>query len=131
MIEIIEEKMGKHFVKHHLEGLPFNAVIHHFSCLDNNIHDHPFGFTSHILSGGYVEKVFHVGAEGNWRTELITRLPGTVHRIKADHIHQIVELLAGECYTLIIPEPKIRESRFWKFDESGSESRAWFEGDYQ
>lgn len=125
------EKMSDEFVKSHIKGLPFDAVIHHFTEKDKGSpHDHPYKFTSHILSGGYVERVYKVGTDGGWSTELVYRYPGTVHTIEATHIHQIVELLENECYTLIIPQEKEREPRFWKFDENGSESRAWYEGDF-
>ena len=131
MIAITEEKMSGEFTKSHLHGLPFGAVIHHFTAEDvGSPHDHPFGFTSHILSGGYVEKVYRVNEDGSWSSELVERLPGTVHVVEATHIHRIVELLAGDCYTLIIPQEKIRESKFWKFDETGASSRFWYEGDF-
>lgn len=131
-MEIGIEKMSEEFTKYHLQGLPFGAVIHRFTAVDKGSpHDHPFAFTSFILSGGYVEKVFSVRDDGTWTTELVSRLPGTVHTVEAAHIHQIVELPVGECYTLIIPQEKVREPRFWKFDEAGCESRAWFEGDFK
>lgn len=130
-VEVGIEIMSGEFTKYHLQGLPFGAVIHRFTAPDKGSpHDHPFGFTSFILSGGYIEKIFKVGSDGSWESELVERLPGTVHTIEADHIHQIVELPRGECYTLIMPREKIRESKFWKFDESGSESRFWYEGDF-
>ncbi|HXG85966.1 MAG TPA: hypothetical protein VNI84_18235 [Pyrinomonadaceae bacterium] len=132
MLTISEEKMSGEFTKQHLKGLPFGAVIHHFTAQDTGSpHDHPFSFTSHILSGGYIEKVFHVDEDGKWTSEWIDRKPGTVHTVEATHIHQITDLPEGECYTLIIPKEKVREPRFWKFDENGSQSRAWYEGDYE
>lgn len=41
-IRIRREKMNAVFTKHHLKGLPFDAVIHHFSEKDQHehIHDH-------------------------------------------------------------------------------------------
>lgn len=125
------ERMSEQFCKIHLIGLPFNAAIHHFTAPDvGSPHDHPFSFTSFVLSGGYIEKVYYVGDDGQWRSELIERKPGTAHVVEANHIHQIVELPEGECYTLITPKEKVREPHFWKFDERGSESRPWFEGDF-
>ncbi len=123
--------MSDEFIKHHIIGLPFDTAIHHFTAKDNGSpHDHPFGFTSHILQGGYVERVYKVDADGKWTSELLHRKSGTVHSVEATHIHEIVELPDGECYTLIIPQEKVREPRFWKFDENGSESRVWYEGDF-
>lgn len=131
MITIVEERMSDAFLKSHLKGLPFDAVLHHFTSISDEIHDHPFGFTSHILFGGYVERVYTFDAHGVWWSQLIHRKQGTVHSVEATHIHQIVDLPIGECYTLIIPQEKVRETRFWKFDENGSKSRAWYEGDFE
>lgn len=122
--------MSEHFVKFHLHNLPFDAVIHHFTSISDEIHDHPFAFTSHILSGGYVEKVYTVEPGGNWTSEFVCRKPGTVHTVEAEHIHKIVYLPEGECWTLILPQEKTREPRFWKFDGNGSQSRAWYEGEF-
>ncbi len=130
MITVVEERMSEHFTKHHLINLGFDAVLHHFTSVSDEIHDHPFDFVSHVLSGGYVERVYYALAGGSWRSELIRRMPGTVHSVKATHIHQIVELPAGECRTIIIPQPKIREPRFWRFGENGFQSRAWNEEDF-
>lgn len=124
--------MSDEFTKYHIKGLAFDAVIHHFTARDKGSpHDHPFGFTSHILSGGYVEKAYKVDDGGGWSSELIHRPPGTVHYVEATHIHEIVELLDGECWTLILPQKKVREARFWKFNEIGCESRAWYEEDFE
>lgn len=131
MVNIVEEKMSGEFTKFHLLGLPFGLVIHHFNAPDKGSpHCHPFAFTSHILSGGYIERVYKIDDGGQWTSELLHRPPGTAHYVEATHIHQIVELPKGECYTLIIPGKKVREPRFWKFDENQIQSRAWYEGDF-
>lgn len=132
MITIAEERMSDEFVKSHLQGLPFDIVIHHFTAKDTGSpHCHPFGFTTHILQGGYVERVYTVETDGSWTSELFYRKAGTVHSVEATHIHEITELPEGECYTLIMPKEKVREWMFWKFDENGSQSRVWTEGDYK
>lgn len=131
MINITEEKMSEHFMKFHLNGLPFSSVIHHFNSLaGENAHDHPFSFVSHVLSGGYVEKVYHINEDGSWTSEIVERLPGTVHRVEANHIHEIIDLPEGECYTLIIPSPKIQESSFYRFGDI-IEKRFWYEEDFK
>lgn len=131
-MQIEIEKMSNEFTKHHIKGLPFDAVIHHFSAPDKgSAHDHPFLFTTHILSGGYVEEVYKVKKNGKWSRSVLHRYPGTTHTIEATHIHRIIQLMGDECYTLIIPGEKVREPRFWKFNENGSQFRAWYEGDFE
>lgn len=132
MIEIIEEKMSGEFLKSHIKGLTYDAVFHQFSAPDKaGPHDHPFSFTSHVLCGGYIERVYLIDGGGGWRSELIHRPEGSVHYIAAAHIHEIVELPKGECHTLIIPGKKVREPRFWRFEENQIRSRAWNEEDFE
>ncbi len=120
MLNIEIEKMSDEFTKHHIIGLPFDTAIHHFTAKDKGSpHDHPFGFTSFILQGGYVERVYKVETDGKWTSELLHRTPGTVHSVEAAHIHQIVELPSGECYTIRIPPEKVRQTRFWTCEEHG------------
>lgn len=126
------EKMSEEFTKFHFKSLPFDAVMHRFAAPDvGSPHCHPFNFTSHILYGGYIERVYTVYDDDRWTSEIIHREAGTVHRVKAKHIHEIIQLPQGECYTIILPEEKTRDSRFWNFDESFAKSRAWFEGDFK
>ncbi len=63
----------------------FQPVIHHFTDIDKgeNPHDHPWGFTTHILKGSYIEKVYHI-VEGKWFTETIFREQGTAHKVITD-----------------------------------------------
>lgn len=119
------------FEKHHLRGLPFSAVLHRITEPDapGNPHCHPFGFTTHILRGGYVERVYHVEGD-KWTSEIIHRTPGSAHYVPATHIHEIIELPDGECWTLILPGPWERESGFWKFDRE-IQFRKWNEENYQ
>jgi len=127
-IEIKTEKMSDIFTKQHILGLPFDAVIHHFTEIDSgDPHNHPFSFTSHILSGGYIERVYTIGSYGLWHYEDIERKPGTVHTIEANHIHQIISLPQGECYTLILPGPWEQKSGFYRFFEGGYQFRYWDE----
>ncbi len=78
-ITIETEKMSGEFIKHHLRGLPLDAVMHHFNAPDTGSpHSHPYNFTSHIISGGYIERVYTLLPNGRWRSKLIKRLPDTV-----------------------------------------------------
>lgn len=122
MLTIREEVMGPHFTKYHIEGLPFAAVLHHFTAPDGgHIHDHPWGFRSTVLAGGYVELVYH---PSGWH-EAVERAEGDTFEIAATHIHTIVRLLEKECWTLVLPGPHEQTSGVWEFREDGSYRRTW------
>lgn len=135
MINIREEQLGEHFTKFHLEGpWPFDAVIHRFTESDRgNPHDHPWGFRSFILKGGYVERVYFVDrSTGKFvGREDRDRRPGDSFAVEARHIHRIVELPESECWTLILPGPMERVSRFYEFRGDEVFSRLWSETEYQ
>lgn len=126
-LTIRHEPMSPIFDKFHIEGLQFGAVIHHFTEPDTgDPHDHPFDFTTHILSGGYIERVYSIDStDGDFRYKDIHRKPGAAHAVKATDIHQIISLPDGECFTLMIPGPWKRKSGFWRFDEDGVKFREW------
>ena len=123
------EEMSPVFTKLHLEGLPFAAVLHRFSDIDRgDPHDHPWPFRSTILSGGYVEQVYHPKAG---LVETVERKPGDSFDIGAGHIHRIVDLPAGECWTLIQPLGlKEQEPGFYQFREDGVWQRRWNEPEW-
>jgi hypothetical protein len=125
-LQFHHERMNDQFEKWHILGLPFECAIHHFTGPDQgDPHDHPFNFTSHILAGGYTEEVFSpTGAAA-----LVYRHPGTAHQVRATHIHRIIDLPLGDCWTLILAGPHERETRFWRFSD-GIQSRAWHESDW-
>ncbi|RYE23832.1 MAG: hypothetical protein EOP45_06435 [Sphingobacteriaceae bacterium] len=126
MIRLKQQRMSKAFMKTHLLGMPFSAVIHRFRTVDEgDAHDHPFAFTSTILYGGYIEQIFFVTDQGVWDTKTVHRKPGDTFRVEATCIHKIIELPHGECYTIILPEAKVREVHFWRFDEQGASCRLW------
>lgn len=131
-MELIKEKMSDEFEKYHIHGLPFNAVIHHFTDVDKGgPHDHPFGFTSFILEGGYTERIYEIKPSGSFSIKHISRSKGTSHKVEATCIHEIVLLAPLGCWTLIIPGPKERESGFWRFNNNGIFFRKWFEVEFK
>ena len=119
------ERMSRAFVKYHLDD---GRVLHRFTREEPHAdpHDHPWGFATDILDGGYVEEVFHVAADGAWHSTIVHRHPGERYHIPAAHIHRIVELPARECWTLVSAGPHERETRFWRFGD-GVWSRSWRE----
>lgn len=126
MLTFERERMSDEFEKWHIIGLPFGCALHHFTGVDRgDAHDHPFAFTSHILSGGYVEDIYN--ADGSCGA--VERQPGTCHSVVAEHIHRIVELPQGQCWTLVLPGPHVRVTRFWRTcPETGAfVSRCWDE----
>lgn len=129
MLNIREEIMSDEFTKHHIEGLPFNAVLHHFTAPDKGgVHCHPFGFMSIVLHGSYVERVYDPII---WYKTTITRKKGDVFFIDKDHMHEIVSLPDGGCYTLILPDKWEKEPRFWKVQGNNVYSRQWNETEFK
>jgi hypothetical protein len=120
-MDIRHERMSNEFEKFHLGD---GRVLHHFTDVDRGgPHDHPWSFTSHVLSGGYVERVYTHNSEG-WTSEEIHRRPGDTFSIAAEHIHEIVHLPEGQCWTIVSAGPNERETRFWQFGEQ-VKSRPW------
>lgn len=127
-ITLNHEPMSPVFDKWHLNGLPRAAVLHRFTAPDHgDPHDHPWAFRSFVLSGGYVEQVFDL--DGTSRT--FKRMQGDSFFIFADHIHRIIELPAGECWTLILPQPTERVSGFYQFRDDGAWHRPWHRPEWQ
>lgn len=129
MLNLREERMADHFVKHHVEGLPAAAVFHQFSQVDHgDPHDHPWSFTSFVLHGGYVEEVFD---RETGSSKLVNHTVGESFYVPAKHIHRIVALPAGECFTIILPGEPEQKSGFWEFSPEGARHRYWDQAEFQ
>jgi len=126
-LSIKPEKLSKVFRKHHIHGLPFAASFNEFSAPDSgDPHDHPFDFVTHILSGGYRERIYTFNDQGETHIREVDRLPGTSHFVKATDIHQIIDLPTGHCVTLMIPQSEYsRAPHFWRFIDGKAYNRAW------
>lgn len=86
-----------------------NIRLHHIMRDDaeRDLHDHPWDFTTHLLSGGYRE---HLGTG-----EIVEHhAPCTVHR-RATDAHRL-ELLEGPMWTLIVTGPWFRTWGFHTAD---------------
>jgi hypothetical protein len=118
------ERMSRAFTKYHLSD---GRALHRFRHGEPHAdpHDHPWSFATEILYGGYVEEVFLIDPAGGWRSEIVHRSPFTSHHIPADHIHRIIEIPQGDCWTLVAAGPHERTVRFWRFDSEGVKWRAW------
>jgi len=111
------ERMSRAFTKYHLDD---GRVLHRFRHPEPhaNPHDHPWSFETTILDGGYIDEVFHVDADGSWHSERVHRQPGETYSVDATHIHRIVALPTGECWTLVRSGQNERETRFWRFRDA-------------
>ena len=86
---------------------PFNIFIHKFLQSDpDDLHDHPWGFTTFILYGGYWE---HTQSGMYWRGPMFCQT------VKATHIHRVeLEPRKPVCWTLFISYRKERDWGFYK-----------------
>jgi hypothetical protein len=106
------------------------VYLHRMTAPDpgRDLHDHPWTFWSVILRGGYTEQVTGidgacsrawlaksgVGRPGTSQPgDSRTWRPGSVHRIKLDQCHRIIELRANPCWTLVIRGPRRRNWGFY------------------
>lgn len=127
MLELRHEHMNDAFEKWHIIGLPFAAALHHFSAGDegDEYHDHPFGFSSHVLHGGYAEDI--VVSLNPFTVLEQRRLPNTTHQVEAGHIHRITRLLSEDCWTLVTAGTAERDVRFYRHRDGQVQSRRWDE----
>ena len=90
------------------ETFPFNIFIHKFLKSDpDDLHDHPWGFRTIILKGGYWE---HTEEGKFWRAPLFTQ------SVDATYKHRIELKPDVDCWTLFIP---YRRERDWGFFKDG------------
>lgn len=75
-----------------------------------DLHDHPWGFASVILKGGYVEKRASVRDLNGWRKHV--RRPLSVRALRLDEAHTITALLEDRSWSLVIHGPNVR---LWGF----------------
>ena len=97
---------------------PFNVFLHKFLKSDpDDVHDHPWPYTTLILKGGYWEWVPQFTAEGKRIGEIAHwRKPGHFRTCSATSFHRIELDPAVECWTLFMPGPQRRE---WGFLQRG------------
>ena len=125
-LSIRPEKLSRVFKKFHIDGLPFAASLNEFTAPDmGDPHDHPFDFVTHILSGGYTERIYTLKF-GKVSINDVERKPGTSHFVNATDIHQIMNLPTGHCVTLMVPQSgHIRSTCFYRFSDGKAFYRLW------
>lgn len=100
------------------ENFPFNIFIHKFLKSDpDDLHDHPWGFRTVILKGGYWE---HTEKGRFWRK------PGFTQSVTSKHKHRVELINDTPCWTLFMPFKREREWGFYK-DDKWIESEEYFQ----
>ena len=121
MVTVETEKMSDIFMKYHLGNLPFAAVIHEFKeaePLDALAHNHPFSFTTFIMHGWYVERIWYrQNPNTKWRYYDVKREEGRAYTVDASRIHQIIDMSKGGCYTMMIPQGEKTDWGFYEMPE--------------
>ena len=110
------ERIHDGFIKHHIEGFPFQAAIHEFHGPEGGYpHDHPWSFASVVLSGWYIEHRWRVRPGGLWTVVEYKYEPGEMIYGLANDIHSIVETAPEGCYTMCQYGERVQEPSFYKF----------------
>jgi len=94
---------------------PFNVFLHKFLKSDpDDVHDHPWGYATLILKGGYYEWLPQFNSKGEKFSELqVWRGPGHFRISGANSYHRIELDPSVECWTMFMPGPQKREWGFW------------------
>lgn len=93
---------------------PFNVFLHKFLKSDpDDVHDHPWPYTTLILRGGYWEWTPKFDSQGKMIDEIRHwRGPGHFRTCGAESYHRIELDPSVTCWTLFMPGPQRRE---WGF----------------
>jgi hypothetical protein len=96
------------------QGFPFNIFLHHFLKSDpDDVHDHPWGYMTWVIKGGYYEWEPTFDAQGNMTGELSHwRGVGHIRFRSATSYHRIELAPETDCWTIFIPGTQRRE---WGF----------------
>ena len=124
------------FMKDRSEQFPFNIFIHKFLKSDpDDLHDHPWGFFTFIIAGGYWEYQFEDGPpckdadkaaetdEAERKLVKKWRGPGFFQSVPAHHTHRIeIDPERPACWTLFVPRLRVQKWGFFK-------NNNWIEAD--
>ena len=115
------------FMKDRNETFPFNVFIHKFLKSDpDDLHNHPWGFFTFILAGGYWEYTYEESLPKvclnptppkDVETNLVKkwRGPGFFQSVSAQHTHRIeLDPERSDCWTLFNPRLRIQKWGFFK-----------------
>jgi len=111
---------------------PFNIFLHKFLKGDpDDVHDHPWSYTTLILKGGYYEWVPIFDDNNRKISEVASwRKPGHFRTCSANSYHRIELDPAIECWTLFMPGKQTKE---WGFlvDNKWVENEKYLQGKYE
>ena len=128
------------FMKDRSENFPFNIFIHKFLKSDpDDLHDHPWGFFTFIIAGGYWEYMYedgppskdvddekeNVNSDDEPERKVVKkwRGPGFFQSVPADHTHRIeIDPERPACWTLFVPRLRVQKWGFFK-------NNNWIEAD--
>ena len=138
---IVMDSTGSHvhFIRYYLlyrdrdDRTDFNVFIHRILRTDEGcLHDHPWGYRTLVLSGGYWETTGTAGrdaatgeatvgdVERRWRG------PGFTHKVSDSHAHRLALEKNEEtgadvpCWTVFVPFRRTQEWGFYVDGEGGS-----------
>lgn len=108
-----------------------SILLHHIIRADDDgaLHDHPWNFSTQILSGGYREMVpfyyAHKDGQGDGPSKFsrTDHAKGTVLHREAQSLH-IIERVEPDTWTLVYTGPRVRE---WGFHPAGKPWQSWRE----
>lgn len=102
----------------------FGLMLHRMDGPDsrNTLHDHPWGFLSLILKGGYIERRLNPLTMSDVRERHRIRW---VNRVRASDAHAIVELLRVPTWTLLVTGPRKRTWGYWERAYDGNSDSRW------
>ena len=119
---ILDRESDEHYIERYYlflidrnDNFPFNIFLHHILKSDNDdLHDHPWGYFTLILNGGYYEHLELENAETNEKQIVkIWRGPGFYQSVSSSHIHRLeLDKTKGETWTLFIP---FKQEKNWGF----------------
>jgi hypothetical protein len=103
---------------------PFNVFLHHFLKSDpDDVHDHPWNYTTVIVKGGYWEWIPQFNNQGQKIGELARwRGVGHIRRCRAESYHRIELDPSVDCWTIFIPGVQKRE---WGFLTRNGRENTW------
>lgn len=104
-----------------IEIFGYGLRLHHWYRSDDKRapHDHPYGFVTLVLKGGYTDVSFEYTTDGTGFTPAKDKLRlGSIRYRAAEHSHW-VDVNSGGCWTLMLSGRQKRRWGFWVSKRTG------------